>query len=132
MEEEKDVGLGSIGTGEVDKVEANSISPCPHIDESTVLREDMVVRENDVYPYTVADGSTCDTQEANIKCHPETALAVSTDAIKDGKDVDENILTVPKVDKSKDNSHNVVGNDIDQDGNAIEGIVSQKLQMMWI
>ena len=58
MEEEKDVELGSIGTGEGDKVVANSISPCPHIDGSTVLKEDMVVGENDVHLYTIADGST--------------------------------------------------------------------------
>ena len=61
MEEEKVVGLGSIGTGEGDKVEANSISPCPHVDESTVLRVDMVIGENDMHPSTVADGSTYNT-----------------------------------------------------------------------
>ena len=101
--EEENIELGSIGTGEGDIVVVNSISPCPHIDGCTVLREDMVVGENDVHPYTVTDGSTCNTQEANIKCHPETALAVSTDAIKDGKGGDENIPTVSKVDSSPHN-----------------------------
>ena len=62
MEEEKDVGFGSISTVVGDKKEANILPPRPNVDKSTVLRV-----ENDTHPSNLVDVSTGNTKDANKK-----------------------------------------------------------------